>query len=119
MARNAVERIFGCVKKKFRLLSAGASYSVSSQAKMVLAICALHNFIRVHDEVDEENIYGVDIEEGGRFQYPDADQLRNYLGSGTVTREEQERASACRDDIANRMWVDYQLYLNEQLLHDN
>ena len=108
-ARNAVERIFGVVKKKFHLLSAGASYSIAVQAKMVHAICALHNFIRVHD---------VDDEEGDQFQLEDQSQLpgpaelQNYLGSGRITHMETEDASVCRDNIANAMWEDYLIYLN-------
>ena len=108
-ARNCVERIFGVVKKKFRLLSAGASYSIENQAKMVLAICALHNFIRVHD-ADDEDAASTEPDFEERFQYPTPANLQLYMGSGSITRTENERASERRDRIARAMWENYQMH---------
>ena len=46
-ARNAVERIFGILKKRFPIVCQAPEFSLAMQAKLVLACCALHNFIRI------------------------------------------------------------------------
>jgi hypothetical protein len=51
-ARNVVERIFGVVKRRFTLMVAAPEYSIRTQAKMIPAMCTLHNFIRIHDPTD-------------------------------------------------------------------
>ena len=113
-ARNVIERIFGIVKKKFRLLSAGASYSVEDQTMMVLAICALHNFVRVHD-ADDEDAAAMIIDNNEEFGYPEPAELRAYLGTHHISQAENHRAADRRDNIAADMWQDYQDYLNEQI----
>lgn len=57
-AQNVIERIFGVVKQKFRIMIAAPEYSLEKQAKIILAICVLHNFIRVHDpeDIDEADM---------------------------------------------------------------
>ena len=45
-ARSIVERTFGVVKARFRILTAMRPYSFSKQCKMVQACFVLHNFIR-------------------------------------------------------------------------
>ena len=104
MARNCVERIFVIVKRRFRILSISPEYSVQVQAKLVLAVCALHNFIRSYDPEDG---VAYDTEEIIReVTQPEAEQF------GTrITREESEEASQRRDEIAHAMWAQYQEYL--------
>ena len=48
-ARNCIERIFGVVKKRFKMMRYGSEYPINVQARAVPAMCALHNFIRIHD----------------------------------------------------------------------
>ncbi|KAF9487157.1 hypothetical protein BDN71DRAFT_1351245, partial [Pleurotus eryngii] len=43
---------FGVVKWQFRLINTAPEYLLKKQAKMVLALCVLHNFIHVHDPQD-------------------------------------------------------------------
>jgi len=40
-----IERIFGVVKRKYRILD-GAEFSVETQVRLVGIVCALHNFVR-------------------------------------------------------------------------
>jgi DDE superfamily endonuclease len=49
--RNIVERTFGVVKKKFKILEFMRTYDYKRQCKIVIACCILHNFIRKHTEV--------------------------------------------------------------------
>jgi len=44
--RNVIERIFGVIKRKFKILVQAAKYSINTQVDLVLAICGLYNFIR-------------------------------------------------------------------------
>ncbi|KAF9493224.1 hypothetical protein BDN71DRAFT_1376471, partial [Pleurotus eryngii] len=48
-ARNVVECVFGVVKRRFQLINTAPEYSLKKQAKMVLVLCVLQNFIHVHD----------------------------------------------------------------------
>ncbi|WVZ65976.1 hypothetical protein U9M48_015256, partial [Paspalum notatum var. saurae] len=44
--RNVIERSFGVLKMKWRILSGVPSYPMTKQSKIILACMALHNFIR-------------------------------------------------------------------------
>jgi hypothetical protein len=103
-ARNVIERIFGVVKRRFRLLVVAPEYNLETQAKMVPAICVLHNFIRIHDIDDLPDI----------LQHPQVQEgLANNsgdLGNGDVSAAESNRASILRDSIAQDMWASYQAY---------
>lgn len=45
--RNVIERSFGVLKMKWRMLEKVFSYAPNKQAKIIVACYALHNFIRV------------------------------------------------------------------------
>src|ERR1700734_2352747 len=53
-ARNVIERIFGVLKRRFRILVIPPEYSVKVQAQIPSALCAIHNFIRIHDHEEDE-----------------------------------------------------------------
>lgn len=44
--RNSIERSFGILKNKFRILDHLPSYPIEKQAEIIVACMALHNFIR-------------------------------------------------------------------------
>jgi hypothetical protein len=74
------------------------------QARILPALCCLHNFIRFYD-ADEIHTFGmasVDITSG------DFGELQH----GTITRQESTRASGVRDSIAQAMWTAYQQHLS-------
>ncbi|KAL0957210.1 hypothetical protein HGRIS_014896 [Hohenbuehelia grisea] len=50
--RNAIERIFGVCKRRFKLMTAAPEYSIATQAMIPCALAALHNFITIHDPDD-------------------------------------------------------------------
>lgn len=45
-ARNAVERVFGVLKRRFRILSIPPEYSLQVQSTIPVALAVIHNFIR-------------------------------------------------------------------------
>jgi hypothetical protein len=52
--RNVIERAFGVLKKKWRILKDMPSYSPRTQKQIILTCIALHNFIResnLHDRL--------------------------------------------------------------------
>ena len=53
--RNAIERIFGILKRRFPIFKTAPEYSIITQAKLVLAVTALHNFISNHTGDATEN----------------------------------------------------------------
>ena len=61
-ARNVIERAFGIIKRRFRILLLPLEYAMEIQARILPALCALHNFIRLHDPSDDA-------------QFPDAPDL--------------------------------------------
>jgi hypothetical protein len=112
-ARNVIERIFGVLKKRFRILLIGPEYDMTVQAQIPAALCALHNFIRIHDpheqDLPDEEYY----DQGGYAGDGFVRQVRNVEDNnprGAVARR--------RDLIAEAMWNSYQAVLEERSTHD-
>ena len=75
-------------------------YTPEIQARVVPALCALHNFIRVHDPDDLDDRDTQEIEQ--RPLVPSAAELRNR-----VSQAEKNRAIARQEQIVSDMWADY------------
>ena len=56
---NIIERIFGVLKRQWRILDSPPEYDMHIQARVPAALCAVHNFIR-HFDVDAFNDLEVD-----------------------------------------------------------
>ena len=97
-ARNIIERIFGVLKRRFRILLLAPEYQPEIQARIPAALCALHNFIQHHDPSEGE-LPGEDVPFGYR------DDSGEALGGEHDVR---------RDRIATEMWTDYQRVLQER-----
>ena len=54
MLRNVIERIFGVLKRRFRILQLAPEYNIDTQSRLPAALSALHNFIRTQDPDDTE-----------------------------------------------------------------
>jgi hypothetical protein len=97
-ARNVIERIFGVLKRRFRVLLLAPEYSLEIQARIPAALCAIHNFICIHDPIDE-------------VMYTDDDDSNNGVVSNDDTIEavaaEADQPLVRRDRIAQQMWDDY------------
>jgi len=95
-ARNVIERIFGVLKRRFRILLLAPEYSMYIQARIPAALCAIHNFISIHDPA-EGAIYAGDDNAG------DTPVDHDHVASAA----EVDTPSARRDQIAQEMWEDY------------
>ena len=116
-ARNVVERIFGVIKRRFRILDRPLEYDMRTQALIPAALAALHNFIREYDpqEIRRFDDEGDDDDDDDDYQLL-ALRMGPQPGSvgelgGQVTPAERARANEMRDNIASAMWEQYQRYL--------
>ena len=112
-ARNVVERIFGILKQRFRILRTPTDYDMGIQALIPSGLAALHNFIRQYDpeeihEYDDVDDIEIDLQLGQQ-------ESTGELGTGRVTAAETRRANVRRDQIASEMWDQYQDYLEHHV----
>ena len=112
-AQNCIERIFGVLKKRFRILLLAPEYKKDKalQSRIPTALSAIHNFIRHHDP-DEDRL-------------PDshADSMLPHAGDNHTFAPPPATQSAAaarrdvdnrRDTIAQAMWDSYQTFLTTQ-----
>jgi hypothetical protein len=52
--RNAIERIFGVLKKRFPILKNQLEFPYNIQVRLIKVLCCIHNIIRL---VDGDDIY--------------------------------------------------------------
>lgn len=112
--RNVVERIFGVLKNRFKILTSPRPFKMEAQIRIVAVLCLLHNILVKIGEVTEEELESEDYEdETADGDGDDVDMSDDIQASGEgyhIGRREQARASARRDGIAKAMWEDYCIY---------
>ena len=109
-----IERIFGVLKRRYRILLLPPEYSLEIQSRLPAGLAAIHNFILTHNPPDGDSSELVD----------DADQEfrgngRPYEGENPTVAADGEgdanfgnvEARLMRDEIAQAMWDDYQALL--------
>jgi hypothetical protein len=113
-AWNVIERIFGIVKRRFRILLISTEYKIEIQARIPAALCALHNYIRAHDPHEGP------LPDTAVVNDNPAHQGLGHAGDLDIAGPSHavEGASAFRDRIATQMWEDYQSVLHERDLSD-
>lgn len=96
--RNVVERLFGVLKKRFKVLVQFNNWPIEAQITMMYSLAALHNFIRRHDA----------------FNTVDLDEDDDLDGTSTDIDDEGHSASAVarmvsnrRNTIANDNWLQF------------
>jgi len=111
--RNAIERVFGVVKNRFKIWdSPRKGYSMKTQVKLVYALTALHNFMNWKG--DDPVAIAEQIEKDERARD----------GINELKRDEEEvyiinsaeEVNARQDVIAEMMW---QSYLEHRRFVDN
>jgi hypothetical protein len=100
-ARNVIERIFGVLKRRFRILLIAPEYSLHIQARIPAALCAMHNFITIHDP-GEDNILTDDNDLDDTPPALDHDHEASAAAAAEI-----DTPSTKRDFIAQAMWDDY------------
>lgn len=117
LLRNVTDRTFGALKARFPILMSAPSYPLPTQVRLVVAACALHNFIRGEKPDDwlfkmyeqdtsftlEESLPPVEVEVQPKSVVP----TRTKSLDLTFNPEEIALASQLRDSIATGMWTDF------------
>lgn len=101
--RNAIERAFGVLKKRFQILKVAPLYPIDSQIKMVLVACTLHNFLRI-ETGGEDWLYAEYDSEAPYHPIPTDDLIEAQVFD---EMRAPNAADALRDRIAKEMWRDY------------
>ena len=97
-------------------------FNKTTQAKLIPALAAIHNFCWLNDSVEEEEVWDPDNEDGSNasdpFLVPEPFQGHHAPSEPTVedlsvgiTEEETVWADAHWDEIAAQMWASYQAHL--------
>ena len=98
-----IECIFCILKCQFRVLQLPLEYSMDIQARLPIALCAIHNFVRRYDPDD---FFDPELTEGD-LPIELGDEL-GVLGDGPADAAERRQANHRRNNIAQEMWQDYQ-----------
>ena len=101
--RNAIERIFGVLKNRFKLLTRQLEHPFSIQVQLVNAICCLHNIIQ---QVGGDDILDEDWLAKERLGTNVLNNDDNVSTRATTSRE-VAAAKVKRDEIAIKMWRNY------------
>ncbi|KAJ9676751.1 hypothetical protein PVL29_021990 [Vitis rotundifolia] len=114
LLRSATDRIFGALKARFPILMSAPPYPLQTQVKLVVAACAIHNYIR-REKPDDwlfkiyEQETGVQLEES--FPAPEMEQPVVHVEPPPLEMafdaDQLEVTSRLRDTIAAEMWDDY------------
>ena len=101
--RDAIERIFGVLKNRFKLLTRQLEHPFSIQVQLVNAICCLHNIIR---QVGGDDILDEDWLAKERLG---TNVLNNddNVSTRVTTSREVAVAKVKWDEIAIKMWRNY------------
>ena len=97
--RITIERVFGALKKHFRVLDAEPFWSFETQVEVVLAYCVIHNHIMGVDPTDYimKATMNQVKSSGGK---PETRSCRDSTKESRVLNVE-------RDEICQAMWSDY------------
>ena len=115
-ARNVIERIFGVLKRRFRILLLSPKYTMDIQARIPAALCAIHNFIRTHDHDEAAQVeaeLATDPHSNLDYENPEQQGIPDDELDGSRDMKE------ARDHIARHMWDDYQAILQERGMLDS
>lgn len=107
-AHNVIERIFGVLKQRFRILLLPSHYQLDFQACIPVALCALQNFIK---EIDHnEGAIPTDPSQAAYTPFfSDNDDSGGFISEDD--EEENSEVKLRRKNIANEMWRSYLNYL--------
>ena len=89
---------------RFPVLTNPGRYPVEFQSDMVIALCVVHNYIRIHGGCNDE------IEQRANatlYAESESDDNQDRPENDLISNE----GSRHRDAIAHEMWNDYQKYL--------
>ncbi|XP_024986380.1 uncharacterized protein LOC112521638 [Cynara cardunculus var. scolymus] len=111
LLRNISDRTFGALKERFPILMSAPPYPLTTQVKLVVAACALHNYIR--NENPDDCIFKMHEHEEGcvpqllDFEKPEMMVSEMVDIDVPFNAQEIQDTSQLRDSIAAEIWNDY------------
>jgi hypothetical protein len=98
--QNVIERIFGVLKRQWKILGGkGCEYSIDTQIDLFCALVRLYNF-------------GKQCGEDESFLNKSFNDINIEESQGEIVEVvENKRMDKKRDNIVEKMWSDYQLYI--------
>ncbi|KAE8189196.1 hypothetical protein CF328_g6358 [Tilletia controversa] len=107
--RSVVERIFGVVQERFKILVSGCDYDLATQAKVFPALAVVHNFVVINDPSD--TLHPDDL--AAWLLERDKDSTIGAEGdlsvTSSTTRAEKKRGEERREKAANSLWKEYRV----------
>ena len=100
--RKVIERVFGVLKQKWRILKAMPSFSPRRQKHIIIACMALHNFIR-DSKLSDEEFDKCDEDED--YMPEAAHATAQPQGDDDLEEENEVTMNTIRDRIANALLV--------------
>ncbi|KAL1697831.1 hypothetical protein EV121DRAFT_182403, partial [Schizophyllum commune] len=108
--RNVIERIFGALKREFKMAAEACEYRIQVQCLIPLGLTLLHNFLRRHEPERYNREARIALHREPAFEpHGDAPDMDNMVGAEADTEDEQ--ANLRREEIAQAMWTQYQATL--------
>ncbi|KAF5820192.1 putative harbinger transposase-derived nuclease domain-containing protein [Helianthus annuus] len=121
LLRSITDRAFGSLKERFPILMSTPSYPLPTQVKLVVAACALHNYIRdetpddiifkpfEHEncvlQLEEPVVQPIDFEKPVMMMMHADNQMMDV--DVPFDAQQIEQSSQLRDAIATEIWNDY------------
>ena len=110
---RAADRALGALKERFPILLSAPPYPLQTQVKLVIAACALHNYVRLEKPDDfvfrmfeEDTLLAETTEEEDRGMALGEEENEGHE-HGLFGPEEVEDSLRLRDEIASNLWNHY------------
>eukprot|EP00256_Glycine_max_P070872 XP_025985467.1 protein ALP1-like [Glycine max] len=101
--RNVIERIFGIFKSRFTIFKSAPPFLFKTQAELVLACAALHNFLRKECRSDEFPVEPTDESSSSSSVFPNYED-NDHEPIVQTQEQEREDANIWRTNIGSDMW---------------
>jgi hypothetical protein len=111
--RNVIERIFGILKKKFKILTTAAEFDINTQIDLILVLTALFNFITDSERLDDEDFNHIE-----QFDTDGVSQCLSVPSFSTRQSTARTQMLQFQESIARKMWDDYQHYIKTRYWYE-
>ncbi|KAL1222747.1 Protein ALP1-like [Cardamine amara subsp. amara] len=105
LLHRAIHRTFGALKERFPILLSAPPYPLQTQVKLVIAACALHNYVRL--EKPDDLVFRMFEEETMVEAGEDVVVVALEGHEHGFRQEDVEDSLRLRDDIASHLWNHY------------
>ncbi|XP_047332017.1 putative nuclease HARBI1 [Impatiens glandulifera] len=108
-ARNVIERCFGLLKGRWKILASPSFFTIQIQVRIIMACCLLHNLIRKYMSVDPQESIIEEEEEENNDEESDDDEEVEHITQINPSNEWLE----FRNNMATNMYNMWSTRSNE------